>query len=243
MKVFLTVLQWLLTALFILLMVWAILQKSLLPSVLLGVGGLLCAPFVTKGLKIPVALKIILPIILFAGGVISIPEVQNRYIKDFISDVAKENSLGEPKPVGYDPDYFKVIWSDEPDPYVVREHTPPAFETSAENESENDNADESKTENLSALTSDEPATKVTDETTSESIPITETSETESEFITEETVKEDNSISYVLNNNTMTFHYPDCDSVNEIHKENIEYSTETREQIALKNYKACKNCNP
>ncbi|MBQ8568915.1 MAG: hypothetical protein IJ446_06835 [Oscillospiraceae bacterium] len=134
MKVFLTVLQWLLTALFILLMVWAILQKALLPSVLLGVGGLLCAPFVTKGLKIPVALKIILPIILFAGGVVSIPEVQNRYIKDFVSDVAKDNSLGDPKPVAFDPDYFKVIWSDEPEPYVVREHTPPAFETSAETE-------------------------------------------------------------------------------------------------------------
>lgn len=144
MKVFLSILQWLFTALFILLMVWAILQKALLPSVLLGAGGLLCAPFITKGLKIPVALKIILPVILLAGGVISIPEVQNRYIKDLVSDVAKENSLGEPKPVAYDPDYFKVIWSDEPEPYVVREHTPRAFETSAETEavSESETASE-----------------------------------------------------------------------------------------------------
>ena len=49
--------------------------------------------------------------------------------------------------------------------------------------------------------------------------------------------------YVLNTNTKKFHYPYCDSVNQMADKNKEYSDSSREEIIASGYSPCKNCNP
>lgn len=51
------------------------------------------------------------------------------------------------------------------------------------------------------------------------------------------------VTYVLNNNTKKFHYPDCYSAQKIKDSNREETTMTREEIIAKGYDPCKNCNP
>ena len=49
--------------------------------------------------------------------------------------------------------------------------------------------------------------------------------------------------YVLNKNTMKFHYPSCNSVKDIKDENRWDYTGTREEIIDMGYDPCKRCHP
>ena len=49
--------------------------------------------------------------------------------------------------------------------------------------------------------------------------------------------------YVLNTNTMKFHYPSCSSVKDIKDKNRWDYTGTREEIIEMGYVPCKKCNP
>lgn len=49
--------------------------------------------------------------------------------------------------------------------------------------------------------------------------------------------------YVLNTNTMRFHYPDCASVGQMKSKNRAYFTGTREEIIAMGYQPCGNCHP
>ena len=49
--------------------------------------------------------------------------------------------------------------------------------------------------------------------------------------------------YILNTNTMKFHYPDCKSVKQMKEKNKREYTGTREEIMNMGYAPCKNCNP
>lgn len=49
--------------------------------------------------------------------------------------------------------------------------------------------------------------------------------------------------YVLNTNTMKFHYPHCHSVADIFPEHRVDTTESRDEILAKGFVPCKNCNP
>ena len=49
--------------------------------------------------------------------------------------------------------------------------------------------------------------------------------------------------YILNTNTMKFHYPNCSSVQDMNKDNKEEYTGTRDELINKGYSPCGNCNP
>ena len=49
--------------------------------------------------------------------------------------------------------------------------------------------------------------------------------------------------YVLNTNTLKFHYPDCRSVDQMKEENKAVFTGSREEILDMGYVPCKNCDP
>ena len=49
--------------------------------------------------------------------------------------------------------------------------------------------------------------------------------------------------YVLNTNTMKFHYPSCSSVDEMKEKNKQVYTGSREDIINMGYVPCKRCNP
>ena len=49
--------------------------------------------------------------------------------------------------------------------------------------------------------------------------------------------------YVLNTNTKKFHYPDCDSVDQMADKNKEFSNDSRDDIIASGYSPCKRCNP
>lgn len=50
-------------------------------------------------------------------------------------------------------------------------------------------------------------------------------------------------SYVLNTNSMKFHYPSCSSVDQMAEHNKEYVTKTREELIDMGYEPCGNCEP
>ena len=50
-------------------------------------------------------------------------------------------------------------------------------------------------------------------------------------------------SYVLNQNTMKFHTPDCSSVAQMKEENRVYFEGTREEIMEMGYTPCGQCEP
>lgn len=60
--------------------------------------------------------------------------------------------------------------------------------------------------------------------------------------TEEDLKETD-CDYILNTNTMRFHFPSCDSVNQMKEHNKEYYSGTREQLIENGYVPCGNCKP
>lgn len=49
--------------------------------------------------------------------------------------------------------------------------------------------------------------------------------------------------YILNTNTMKFHYPDCKSVKQMKEKNKREYNGTRQEIIEQGYAPCKNCNP
>ena len=61
--------------------------------------------------------------------------------------------------------------------------------------------------------------------------------------TSETEDEEQVMSYVLNTNTMRFHYPYCSSASTIKDNNREDFEGTRKELLERNYKPCGKCNP
>ena len=51
------------------------------------------------------------------------------------------------------------------------------------------------------------------------------------------------ITYVLNTNTMKFHYPTCSSVDDMKEKNKQIYTGSREEVIHMGYAPCKRCNP
>lgn len=54
---------------------------------------------------------------------------------------------------------------------------------------------------------------------------------------------DNSANYILNTNTLKFHYPDCSSVQEMSERNKLPYSGTRDEVIAMGYVPCKRCNP
>ena len=61
--------------------------------------------------------------------------------------------------------------------------------------------------------------------------------------TTEVANDDSAITYVLNTNTKKFHYPYCDSVNEMKEKNKQVFTGTREEANEMGYSPCGRCKP
>lgn len=95
-----------------------------------------------------------------------------------------------------------------------------------------------------------PTTKALTSTTSPTVAIAHTapptvtpSPTPAPTATPEPVEEEPAINYILNMNTHKFHYPYCNSVNEMKEKNKYYFSGTREEAINKGYVPCKNCDP
>ena len=56
-------------------------------------------------------------------------------------------------------------------------------------------------------------------------------------------QESQGITYVLNTNTMKFHYPTCSSVDAMKEKNKQIYTGSREEVINMGYVPCKRCNP
>lgn len=56
-------------------------------------------------------------------------------------------------------------------------------------------------------------------------------------------QESQGITYVLNTNTMKFHYPTCSSVDDMKEKNKQIYTGSREEVINMGYIPCKRCNP
>ena len=59
----------------------------------------------------------------------------------------------------------------------------------------------------------------------------------------ESAKNPGEYSYVLNTNTMKFHYPECSSVNQMKEKNKAYVVSSREELLQQGYAPCGNCHP
>lgn len=66
---------------------------------------------------------------------------------------------------------------------------------------------------------------------------------ESEIQTVEPVLEPQSMIYILNTNTMKFHYPSCSSVDDMKEKNKQVFTGNRDDVISQGYIPCKRCNP
>lgn len=60
---------------------------------------------------------------------------------------------------------------------------------------------------------------------------------------EETNTKKQNMEYVLNTNTHKFHYPTCDSLNEMKEENKKSYHGSREELVKQGYEPCGNCKP
>ncbi|MDE7239279.1 MAG: hypothetical protein K2N41_06150, partial [Lachnospiraceae bacterium] len=56
-------------------------------------------------------------------------------------------------------------------------------------------------------------------------------------------QESASANYILNTNTHKFHYPSCDSVQEMAERNKLPYSGTRDEVIAMGYVPCKRCNP
>lgn len=56
-------------------------------------------------------------------------------------------------------------------------------------------------------------------------------------------EEEVSYTYMLNLNTMKFHYLDCDDIKKMNEENKKPVDLSREEIMAEGYSPCENCNP
>ena len=66
---------------------------------------------------------------------------------------------------------------------------------------------------------------------------------EAEIQTIEPVLEPQSTTYILNTNTMKFHYPSCSSVDQRKEKNKQVFTGNRDDVISQGYVPCKRCNP
>ena len=57
------------------------------------------------------------------------------------------------------------------------------------------------------------------------------------------ITQDGEYDYVLNTNTMKFHYPECSSVEKIKEENMAFLDGTREDAIEQGFDPCGNCEP
>jgi len=62
-------------------------------------------------------------------------------------------------------------------------------------------------------------------------------------VEEEQISEELEITYVLNTNSMKFHKPSCDSVNDMKEKNRQDVTLNRDEVIELGYQGCKRCNP
>ena len=65
------------------------------------------------------------------------------------------------------------------------------------------------------------------------------------MVEDKTTEPGNSLemTYILNNNSLKFHYPDCKSVPKIKDKNKEEVRTTRDELIKRGYEPCKICNP
>lgn len=73
--------------------------------------------------------------------------------------------------------------------------------------------------------------------------VTEAREAAVDFLDEEAIASGSVYHYVVNINTMRFHLPDCDSVNQVKEDNRKYYGGTREQLIETGYVPCGKCKP
>lgn len=83
----------------------------------------------------------------------------------------------------------------------------------------------------------------TTDTTTEEQPVVETPVVETPAVTTPAVEEPTGTTYVLNTNTMKFHYSTCSSVSKIKDGNKGIFTGNRDDLIAQGYKACGNCHP
>lgn len=62
-------------------------------------------------------------------------------------------------------------------------------------------------------------------------------------VEEEQISEELEITYVLNTNSMKFHKPSCDSVNDMKEKNRQDVSLSRDEVLELGYQGCKRCNP
>ena len=60
---------------------------------------------------------------------------------------------------------------------------------------------------------------------------------------EPTIIDNSAQQYVLNTNTMKFHYPHCESVSQMAEHNKVIETTTREDLINRGFSSCGNCKP
>lgn len=82
----------------------------------------------------------------------------------------------------------------------------------------------------------EPAEETSEETT-------EAAATETTQATDPSEEASQVMDYIVNINSLKFHYPDCESVAKMKESNKEYFTGTREELIERGCDPCGNCNP
>lgn len=92
-----------------------------------------------------------------------------------------------------------------------------------------------------AATTEPPITEATESTTEPTAePTTEATTEPTEASSEETAPV---MDYVINKNSLKFHYPDCESVGKMKESNKEFFTGTRDELLERGCDPCGNCNP
>lgn len=87
-----------------------------------------------------------------------------------------------------------------------------------------------------------PATTTIKTTTTTTTRLTTTTTTTTKPIVT-TVVNNQSATYILNTNTMKFHYPSCSSAKRISDKNRGTHTGSRDELIARGYSPCANCNP
>ncbi len=100
----------------------------------------------------------------------------------------------------------------------------------------------SKLESERDLDEPEEIPKASEDTENLILYSAETSKTEPEAV-EAPISLDKTVRYILNTNTLKFHYETCSSVNRIKPENKEAFNGTRDWLLNNGYTPCKKCTP
>lgn len=99
-------------------------------------------------------------------------------------------------------------------------------------------ATEPATQAMEAVTAE--TTQATEEATAETTQATEEATTQA---TEGSTHGSQVMDYIVNRNSLKFHYPDCESVAKMKESNKEFFTGTREELLERGCDPCGNCNP